>query len=51
MGVYTVAVPVPVVDADVGVCMFPLLGLEFVVDRGAGVDTLFSIPVRLGPCK
>ena len=46
-----VAVPVSVVDADVGVCMFPLLGLEFVVDRGAeGVDT-FAIPARLGPCK
>jgi hypothetical protein len=47
-----VAVPVSVVDADVGVCMLPLLGLEFVVDRDAeGVDTLFTIPVRLGPCK
>lgn len=52
VGVYMIAVPVPVVDADIGVCMLPLLGLEFVVGRGAeGVDTLFAIPPRLGPCK
>jgi len=52
VGVCMVAVPVPVVDADVGVCMFPLLGLEFVVDRGTeGVDILLTVPARLGPCK
>jgi len=43
---------VAVVDADVGVCMFPLLGLAFVADRGAeGVDILLTVPARLGPCK